>query len=385
MPRLLPGFGSALLVFVALLCDRPAHAASGCSSSSGEPSYFYEGPHDGSELSFNPLTVLINGGFDITRNPSYTSRLADIQYGTGLENVAFNLANPQWAIPADQLGRVVAHEIIPYQGLESRYGQWIPNVLLHTIGEGMLYRKTSEWYRARCFPSPKVLGAITLLTMQMLNEVVENGAYRGPNADPVLDVYLFNTLGYLLFSFDAVAAFFSGPVQLNYWPGQPVFDLNRGVLFNHGENYAFEVTLGDWTQVRAFAYFGAEGLFGLSVPWERHVISFGLGTRLLELQVDEGGGDEATRILRPDGEMNLAGGLFLEKEHSLLASLQLGGGNRPMAAFNLYPSVLRLGSFKFGLYATGGEEEGYSAGFTLGGAPLVPGVLIAPRPESVRF
>ncbi len=369
---------------MAILLDQSsAQAEPPCLNRPGaNRAYFYHGQDYGSESQFNPLTVLINGGFDITRNPSYTSSLSDIEYGTGLENLARNLSNPQWAIGEGGLGRVVAHEIIPYRGLSSRYGQWIPNIFLHSLGEGMLYRKTSEWFEANCFPSPKVFGAITLLSMQILNETVENGAYQGPNEDPVVDMFFFNILGYALFSFDVVAQAFEGPVQLNYWPGQAVFDLTRGVLFNHGENYSFQIGLGDWSDWKVFSYFGAEGLFGVSVPVKHHMISFGFGTRLLELQVDEGRG---TRILRPKGEMNWAGGIFLEQNHSLIASFTASAGVRPLASINLYPSILRIGDVKFGAYASGGEEEGYSIGLTLSGAPVVPGFLIAPNPKSVRF
>lgn len=209
--------------------------------------FFYKGQDYGSESQFNPLTVLLNGGFDILRNLSYQDDLRNVPYKTGLRNVGRNLANPLDAIRDGGIGRTVAHEVIPFRGLDTKYGQFVPNWTLHTLGEGMLARKVEEWYRYHNVPGARALGILTVTTMQLMNEVAENSNYVGTNSDPVMDMYFFNLLGHVLFSSDAVMAFFSGPVQLNFWAGQAVLDMRTFELYNHGENMAFKVTLGDWT------------------------------------------------------------------------------------------------------------------------------------------
>jgi len=377
----------ALALFGLLSLASPeawADEREGCRGSAGqEAAYFYHGSKNGSESQFGPLTVLINGGFDIVRNPSYSSEVFRLNYGKGLENVARNVSNPRWAMGPGGLSHAIAHEVLPYRGFSSNYGQWLPNVFLHTLGEGMLYRKTTEWYRSRCFESPRVFGFATVFATQVLNEVIENGAYQGPNIDPMADFLLFNILGYTLFSFDSVAGFFSGPVQLNYWPGQAAFDIAQGRIFNQGENYAFQVTLGNWTDWRAFLYFGVDGLLGLSVPLGgTKILSLGMGSHLMQLEEEI---FEGTRVLIPQGDLNLAGGLFYENDRSLIASFTASGGERPVAAFNLYPSFLQVGTNKFGAYARAGQDEGYSIGVTASALPLVPGVIFGGSSSAVRF
>jgi len=51
------------------------------------------------------------------------------------------------------------------------------------------------------------------------------------------------TGGYMLFSLDPVARFFSNTVRLNYWPGQAMFDMSHQRLLNVGANYSFKVPL----------------------------------------------------------------------------------------------------------------------------------------------
>ena len=57
--------------------------------------------------------------------------------------------------------------------------------------------------------------------------------------DPVADLVFFNPSGWLLFSFDGVARFFSEDIKIGFWPGQPSLDFSTFSLYNAGESYFF--------------------------------------------------------------------------------------------------------------------------------------------------
>lgn len=340
----------------------------------GDEAFFYHGLEYGSQSQFNPATVLVNGSFDILRNISYTSSPFEVDYRTGFANLADNLIHP-WRVARDgQFGRFIAHEVVPYRGLEARYGHWVPNLTLHLLGESMVYRGLSEWYAARGAAWPRLWGMLSVVAAQLTNEAVENGSYRGVNMDPLADVFIYNILGLVLFSFDEVARFFSGPATIAYWPGQAALDLRSGVLFNHGENYAFKISLGSWTRLRLFAYFGQEGLFGLSLPLGGgHTVSCGVGPRLLELEEDIAPGP---RVLVPkQGLFNVDAAIFWDRHESLMASLLVGGPEDFIVRLNIYPGVLQFGEYTVGLYVLSGAYEGLAGGLTFRYVPVMPGLL----------
>ncbi len=374
---------AALASTLALANATTANDDAANTSVSAPPSYFFHELPYGSESQFSPAAVLLNGAYDILRNHSYQDSIFAVDYRAGFENLWWNLAHPLKTINTFGKKGFVAHEIAPIMGLETKYGQFVPNYTLHLLGEAMLYRKLSEWYRAYDAPVPSLLGLVTITAVQLCNEAIENGSYRGPNIDPISDVYIFNILGLALFSSDAVAAFFSGPVQLSYWPNQPVLDVRTGELFNQGENFAFKISLGSWTRVRAFAYFGDKGVFGVSVPFgEQDMVSFGVGPRLLELEPSYSNG---ARVMVPRGALNVDAGLFWDRKESLLASLFVGGPTNPLVYLNLYPGVLRLGGVNMGLYAIASAYEGVAAGLTVRYAPIVPGLSFRRDRSAQRF
>ncbi len=344
-------------------------------------SLFYHSTDIGSEAQFNPFTVWVNSGFDILAKPSYRRSVLEVEYQAGFRNVFDNLNNGVARVRRVGIERVVAHEVFPYRGIDSQHGQWIPNVFGHMLGEGMLSRKLSDWYELQNVPYPRLWGLATLVATQFLNEAAENGSYKGTNLDPVVDLGLFNLLGYLLFVTDEVAGFFAGPVQLNYWPGQAVLDLRSGELFNHGENFAFKLWLGDWTNLRGFFYFGGAGLFGLSLPLGVHdAVSVAAGPHLMWMKPNMVNGN---RWLQPAGDMNWDLALFWDRNESLLASVQGGGMSTRFVALNVYPGVWRLGPVGIGAYAFCSEDVGTAVGLTVQAVPVVPGVILGretPRP-----
>jgi hypothetical protein len=262
--------------------------------------------------------------------------------------------------------------------------QFIPNYTLHLFGEGMVTRKLSEWYRAQGVPLPYLMAALTNFAAQLINEAAENGSYVGANWDPIADIYIFDILGHILFSFDAVAEFFSGPLRINYWPHQAAIDVVQGNLFNLGENYGFKLTLGPWTEWRAFGYLGNKGLLGLSIPLtEVDCLSIGFGVGLVELIPEYRNG---VRVVVPGTDhKNYELGFYWDRGESLLASLSIGGMGNPRVQLNVYPGFVRMDGFSLGAYFVGGRFEGYGGGLTISYAPISVGTLVHKNEDMVHF
>ena len=235
------------------------------SASEDKPYYFYKKTDVGSEAAFSPLSAMINVGYDLFRSGSYQNRIAGVDYQTGIENIYDNVIHLNRNIQLSGGWRdFAAYEVFPYREFGLSHGHFVPNYFLHVLGEGMLYRKMQEWYTERQYPVPRLMALGTIFASQLLNETVENGAYRGANNDPVADLVFFNPLGWLLFSFDEVARFFSEDITIGFWPGQPTIDLSDFSLYNAGESYFYRGGFDFMGPISLFGYMGCEGIGGLS-------------------------------------------------------------------------------------------------------------------------
>lgn len=366
----------ALGLVAALMPPQPARAQAPEEDDAPERAYTFYRPDVtvGTEGQFGPLNVLMNLGFDVLRQPAYNDNPFERHYGTAFLNVWRNVTNPRWAIEGSGgLGHVVSNEVFPYRGLGESGGQFAPNYSLHLLGEGMVSRKLGEWYAHRGVRFPYAAGIATTFLAQLMNELSENGDFVGPNADPVVDLLMFNVLGYVLFALAPVRHFFATHLRLNFWPDQPAIDLRSGRLVNVGENTAFKIAL-PWTRARVFAYASNQAMFGLSIPLDRRdTLSLGLGIAVVDLAtvVHESGG----RAVVIGREKNYEFGAFWDREESLLASIRVGGTSNPHLALNVYPGLVRFGSYSAGLFVVAGRYDGYSLGITLKELPLVPTIL----------
>ena len=322
----------------------------------------------GSESQFNPLTAFINGGFDILRNAAYDDHLLGPAYGMGAVNVLNNVAvRPLTALDFIGWGKFGAHEVFPYRGLDTRYGQFVPNWFMHGLGEGLLYRKLEDWYRHYDVPAPRLMAILTTTAMQFLNEMTENGDFRGWNQDPIADMLIWNPLGFALFSIDPIARFFRGPIKLDYWPGQAAIT-NGFRLTNQGENYAFKIALGLPIDLRFFMYYGKQGLFGAAFPVNAHDnLSIGVGPSLKGMVAEYVNG---SRMMIPGDQLVWETAVFWDRDESLMASLFAGLTQSPYVAANVYPGLIEIGGWSLGAFARWSRDEGSSAGLTLRGSPL---------------
>lgn len=329
------------------------------------PGYFYyQGLPYGSQAATSPAAAVLHSGYYNFQIDNRPNRPFELPYEAGLANVLANLADPFSAIGEYGWGRFFTTEVLPNPSKEG--AQWVPNYFGHILGEGLVYRVTFEWYRYHGVPNARLLAILSLATGAMLNEVVENGTYDGPNVDPIADFYIFNPLGVLVFSSENVARFFARDLGLTYWPQQAALDPGSGALQNTGYRTVFRVHPFRW-RLGLFASYGNQGLAGLTyrLTWrDRLTVGAGLAARaLIDVETDDPG-----RQLTAD--VGPAFGVFFDRNNSLLASLVVTPEKHDKALLNVYPGIVGPRGFRPGFTVGWHEEDGLKLAVHLAGWPI---------------
>lgn len=317
--------------------------------------YFYTGKDYGSEALFNPLSLIINGGFDITQLQSVDNRIGIHQYGK-MANVVFrNLAHPFENIKRYGWPLLVRTELLPLSFRRDEL-QWIPNYQQHLIGGGMLYTRMKEWYEYHNIPYPWLMSSLTLMTHHLLNEVMESGPNEGWSVDEVTDIYLFDLGGIILFSFDDVNEFFSKELNLADWSLQAAVSMPNGRV-NAGQYFAIKWKLPyteDWS---LFYRYGMGALFGLSKKINpEDAISVGLGFKTKHLI------DVSSEFRQRTIETGWFAGIFYDKNNSLMSSLVLSGVKEFFCMADIYPGIIKYKDFSPGIWAVFGRNGNTTIG-----------------------
>lgn len=305
--------------------------------------YFYKNRDFGSEALYNPISLVLNGGFDIIQ-VTHERDITKIPFYDGGRNVLRNLGDPFGPIRRYGLGNFLRDQVIPL-GLSKENGQWWPNYTLHLIGGGMTYVATTEWYEAHSVPQPVLLSLLTMTTYHVVNEITENGAYQGDNVDPIADLYLFDIGGIVLFSSESVQRFFSEDLNLADWSFQPSFSLRNFHLHNNGQFFSIKWKFPFSERWHLFYYFGTNGVGGVSYKrTDGSFISVGIGL-VAKALIDV---DNLTNKKSVDLVPNI--GLFYDVGNSLMASLSISRKTDYMANLNIYPGLVRIGGFSPGFW-----------------------------------
>lgn len=331
--------------------------------------FFYRPLNYGSEAMFNPLTVIFNGGFDVLQSYYSSTRINDISWHNGATSIWQSVTAPAYYINQYGWNRFFRQEVFS-TSLNIEKAQWVPNYALHLVGGGMEYRKLSEWYDYHGYPTPFIFGAITSMGYHFLNELVENGPNIHPNIDAIADFCIFDPLGIILFSFDAVADYFT-QFGLNDWSPQPSFSFKPLSIRNFGHSFVLRYPLTSSKQTNAFCLLGKSSLFGLSIKTDNeHAISFGGGiiqTSVYEVDKTNGIGTNSIKI-------GASCGIFYDRNNSLLASLLLSDYLSETVRLNIYPGIILQSVFSPGFFITFGERGTFTTGVTMQYSPFGLGV-----------
>jgi len=351
----------------------PANAAAGGAAGAAappatdtdeEPYYFYQGLNYGSEALLHPIRLIVNGGYGILQIDGRTNKIYEVDYSNGWENVWRNLSHPGTAIGVNGWQDFLQREIIPVSVNGNQAHYW-PNYTMHLIGGGMSYRLYAEWYRYHGFHHPKVMSGLTIGVYHLLNEVVENNDYIGWTTDPIADLFIFDPLGILLFSSERVARFFGSTMHMADWSYQPSINLSSGELENHGQNFAMKLNNPWFERWQLFYHYGTHGELGLTRRLNRNdSFSFGFGLKAKEL-IDIAEGIKGV-------DLAFTGGLFYDRNNSLLASFLVSQTKDYRYRFNLYPGLVNIGPFTPCFFLANRRHTGMVFGITYIYSPGLP-------------
>jgi hypothetical protein len=349
-------------LFVSILCTILIATA----QSQEKKYYFYHPMEYGSEAMFNPIGVLMNGGLDVLQSYNSSTRVDGILWNNQATSVWRSVTAPMYYIHMYGWNKFLGQEVIP-TSVDIAKAQWAPNYTLHLIGGGMEYRKLSEWYDYHGYPLPFVFGAATAMGYHFINELVENGPDIHPNTDAIADFCIFDPLGILLFSFNGVAEYFSSTFGLNDWSPQPSFSFRPLSFRNFGHSFVMRYPVTESKNTSAFLFLGKSTLLGLSVKTDNeNALSVGAGvTQTGVWEVDETNGIGTNSI-----HVGAAGGVFYDRNNSLLASLVISEFYLERIRLNIYPGVIDTSPFSPGFFFTIGDGGTYSAGITMQYSPF---------------
>jgi hypothetical protein len=320
--------GSAALARADENPDAGSHAA--------EPPqrYFYQHYDYGSQSLYSPLWVFLNRGYDVLQDHVASRNVFDQHYRTNTGNVLRNLANPFPAISADGWKTFLTEEIFPLSFTQGT-ARWVPNYTLHLIGGGATFTALAEWFDDRNIPLPHLWSGMTLMASALVNETIENKGIVGHNTDAIADIWVFDIAGMILFSFDAPNRFFSRQVVISDWSLQPTFTFPHGQLHNQGNYFAARWAVPFYPRLRLFAWFGEATTGGLSFRIDdEYSISASAGGSAVHLVNQSTMRVENTVVFTPTAAA------FLDRNESLLASVQVTDIEDYFISVNLYPHAL---------------------------------------------
>ncbi len=217
----------------------------------------------------------------------------------------------------------------------------LPNVFLHTLGGGMLFRKTAEWLEAHDAPAPWFTAGVLSMVTEVLAEASEKPTTD--DTDEIADVLLYRPLGLWLFADAQRSTWVRDNLRLVDWPYLLVWDVDDGEFANVGMNYALRPKWFESADTSLFAHLGISNVFGLS-----HRL---VGTRRLAWGVGA-----STETVKPV-ELRWTAGLFFEDDGGLLASLLANCADGYAVRANAYPGAMFAADVPLGLFA-GVRDDG---------------------------
>ena len=314
---------------------------------------FYAGLPYGSESEFNPMTVIVGEGWDMTRLSDQRD-VFSLPYAKSWQSLWKTLRSPGAVVSHYGVSRWLRNEVFPLSLSGPGGGAWEPNYHLHLFGAGMTYIRTAEWYEQHGVPHPRMLAAATLFTGHVINEIYENLGNGGEDEDGMTDLLIFDPAGMLLWNTEWMQRTFSGNVEMTDWYGQPVLSLPHKRLENAYSMFMVRAPLPRTDRAKVITTGGNAFLLGVSARLPRgYWASVTGGVIPFNNPVVDPSHYTKTVNLKPNV------GLFLDRNGSLLASFVGLNGMSNGPTLNVYPGVIGSGAWSPGFFvqsATGGPD-----------------------------
>lgn len=327
--------------------------------SSTSDHFFYRGRPWGTDAVTGPLDVVLNKGFAVAQFNNRDRYIFDYDYGS----------RHVWNSVRHFRGNVeryggwsawLGDEIVP-TSLEWDAWKWAPNYFGHVLEGGMTYRRLSEWNRAHGLPLPSLSAAVVTMGAAVINEMYSHPGLIEGSAATATDLLFFDPLGIVLFSFDGVARFVSGPLHGNIWASQAALTFD-GELVNNGNNFILKLPLSPIPRTSIFLRGGLAFTPGLTYHRADGLdVSVALGGEGRIQNVDPVTGEETPEIA-------VGGGVFVDRDGSLLVSVMASETAHRRFVVNVYPGVVDVAGGRFGGWLIVRKDWRVRFGLSMGGA-----------------
>ncbi len=282
----------------------------------------------GSDANFNPLSMLVNRGFDVWRLEQFSPSLVRFPYKQSASSVWRAVTHPGEAIDRTGLWPFVRNEVLPLRWRKWR-SAWMPNYTLHFFQGGVTYVRTEGWFADHGWPVPKLWAGATVFTAAYITEMAETG-YGTAGSAAFADLVIFDLGGILVFNIPAVRNWV-GKGRIMDWSLQPVFTPN-GEIYNVSDYLTFKFGLPFTDKVDFLWRLGLGSWMGLSFAHgETDAVSIAVGGETINKIIDPTTLEESITV-------GTGAGIFYDRRGSLLASLEWGPAR--WFTLNIYPDVL---------------------------------------------
>src|SRR3954470_12137386 len=181
-----------------------------------------------------------------------------------------------------------------------------------------------------------------------MNEMVEDGGAptRTHTMDAVVDLYLFDVAGFMMFRSERVQRLFSNDhLQLTNWQGQAAITTPDYRLENTDQEFVLRAAVPGTSKWRGMITWGIYSMAGISYgSRDGMAVSLAAGSDIKTHKADSLSGKKQTTTLAPYG------GVFIDRQGSLLASFVVKDSPEILFSGNLYPGVIHIGGTTFGLW-----------------------------------
>lgn len=299
--------------------------------------HYYSNRQYGSESQFNPLSAILNNGYDQVRTGP-DRRVFGFDYRSGAEGSWNSIVRAGELLKGYGTANWIRYELLPLSGQAGGGGQWVPNYQLHLFAGGATYVRLMAWYEQRNYRHPRLYAAATSYAGHVLNEMMENTSYRNGTVDGMTDLLIFDPAAILLWNSDRVQRFVGTRIEFTEWPGQPSLSMPGATIENTFQTTMVRARIPRTSRYRAFTTMGGSYVAGLSRRMgDSSWVSFGVGSDARSnAVVDSLTGRKTVELL---GNF----GLFVDRGGSLLWSMVLTSGHDAAATLNIYPGVMRFG------------------------------------------
>ncbi len=287
----------------------------------------------GSQSTFSPLTMFLNVGFEDFLSSGSDRRLGSFPYRGALGGVWDGLRHPVSAVERYGGWRSwIGSEILPFE--LSLSAGWVANYSTHLVSGALQTRMLSEWYDAHGVPAPRVLGSLTFLAASVLHESGQFPNASTGSATSVADLYLFDVAAAVFGHVGGLPDFMVRRLDAANWAPMVSVATPGSELTNLGDYWVYKLRLPHADRTRFFTRVG----YGTQVGMSRDVGSD------FDISVAYGAQTDSRRIdpVTLDEGVTLVHSLWasLDRNNSLLASVNVSGRLEDRLIVNVYPGVL---------------------------------------------